>query len=67
VSDEDDLAQLRHHWDGAYSIMHGRDGWQAKRRDGQGGWIVRATAEQLLAAIHEDYARHPVPRGSDDA
>jgi len=32
-----ELAELVHHWGEAYSIMAGRDGYQAKRRDGQGG------------------------------
>jgi hypothetical protein len=62
MGDEADLAELRHHWGEAYSIMRGRDGWQAKRKDGRGGWIRRDTAEALLAAIRADYRRRPVPR-----
>lgn len=57
-----DLDELRWHWGDAYSIMTGRDGWQARRKDGRGGWIIRATAEELYDAIHADYSRQPVPR-----
>jgi hypothetical protein len=56
------LDELRHHWGEAYSIMAGRDGWRAKRRDGRGGWIVRDTAEALWEAIRADYRRDPVSR-----
>ena len=56
------LDELRHHWGDAYSIMTGRDGWQAKRRDGRGDWIIRRTAEELFAAIRADYQRQPVSR-----
>jgi hypothetical protein len=56
------LEELRHHWGDAYSIMSGRDGYQAKRRDGRGGWIIRPTAEELFDAIRRDYDRRPVPR-----
>jgi hypothetical protein len=56
------LDELRHHWGDAYSIMHGRDGYQAKRKDGRGGWIIRATAEELFEAIRKDYSARPVPR-----
>jgi hypothetical protein len=57
-----DLDELRHHWGDAYTIMAGRDGYQAKRRDGRGDWIVRATVEELWEAIREDYRADPVPR-----
>lgn len=60
--DEEALEQLRHHWGDAYSIMHGRDGWQAKRRDGRGGWIIRDSADDLFDAISRDYLKRPVPR-----
>jgi hypothetical protein len=62
MSDEDDLADLRHHWGEAFSLMTGRDGWQARRRDGRGGWIIRATADELRDAIRADYAARPVRR-----
>jgi len=60
---EYELQVLRHHWGDAYSIMTGRDGWQAKRRDGRGDWIIRQTPELLNAAIRADYDAKPVPRG----
>lgn len=62
TADDFALDELRHHWSDAYSILHGRDGYQAKRRDGRGGWIMRDTAEELFEAIHVDYERKPVPR-----
>jgi hypothetical protein len=60
--DDWDLIELRDHWGDAYSILHNRDGYQAKRRDGRGGWIIRATAEELWTAIRADYGRQPVSR-----
>jgi len=56
------LEELRHHWGEAYSIMSGRDGYQAKRKDGRGGWIIRKTADELSEAIRKDYDANPVPR-----
>jgi hypothetical protein len=56
------LDELRHHWGDAYSIMAGRDGYQAKRRDGRGDWIIRATVDELWEAIRADYAARPVHR-----
>ena len=56
------LDELRHHWGEAYSIMSGRDGYQAKRKDGRGGWIIRKTADELSEAIRKDYDANPVPR-----
>ena len=58
------LEELRHHWGDAYSIMSGRDGYQAKRKDGRGGWIMRPTAEELFGAIRADYLARPVPRNT---
>jgi len=58
-----ELEDLRFHWGDAYSIMHNRDGFQARRKDGRGDWIMRETAEDLLIAIRRDYERRPVPRG----
>jgi hypothetical protein len=66
-SHEDDLEELRHHWDTAYSILHNRDGFQAKRKDGRGEWIIRQTADELFAAISEDYIKRPVPRDEDES
>ena len=59
------LEELRHHWGDAYSIMSGRDGYQAKRRDGRGGWIIRKTAEELFDATRADYAANPVRRDGE--
>jgi hypothetical protein len=58
------LDELRHHWGDAYSIMAGRDGYQAKRKDGRGGWIIRDSVDELWEAIRADYAARPVRRGS---
>lgn len=66
-SHAEQLEELRHHWSEAYSIMHGRDGWQAKRRDGRGGWLTAGTAEALYELIHADYRKRPVPRGEAES
>lgn len=60
--DDDELAQLRHHWGDAYSILHNSDGWQAKRKDRRGDWIIRPTVDELYRAISADYTARPVPR-----
>lgn len=60
--DEEDLAQLRHHWGDAYHIERGPSGWRAKRRDGRGDWMIRRSADSLFRAIGEDYTARPVPR-----
>jgi hypothetical protein len=57
VPDEEQLAELRRHWGDTYSIMTGRDGWQAKRRDGRGGWIIQPGAAALHDAILVDCTR----------
>ena len=57
-----ELAELRHHYGDAYTIIHTSVGWEARRRDGHGGWITRATAEELLTAIRADYQARPVRR-----
>lgn len=56
------LEELEHHWGEAYVIMEDRSGWRARRKDGRGGWIVRADPNALFEAIREDYGRCPVPR-----
>lgn len=78
-SHDEQLAELNHHWGGqggAYTILHNRDGWQAKRRDGRpwqakraagvrdghGGWVICDTADDLFRAITDDYLSRPVPR-----
>jgi hypothetical protein len=63
TSDWDEpLAELRHHWGDAYTIMVGRDGWQAKRKDQRGGWLMAESAEALYELIRADYQRRPVSR-----
>jgi hypothetical protein len=60
--DEEDLAQLRHHWDSAYVIEKtGPATWIAARRDGRGA-VHAHTADELMAKISADYIKHPVPR-----
>jgi hypothetical protein len=60
--EQEQLAELRHHWGSAYSILVNRDGWQAKRKDGRGDWIMRPDADALTDAIRADYRRQPVSR-----
>jgi hypothetical protein len=56
------LADLRHHWGGAYKITStGPQAWHAFRRDGQGE-IHADSPRCLLAGIRIDYATAPVPR-----
>jgi len=60
--DDEDLAELRHHWGDAYSIQRAGDGrWLAQRRDTR-EMLKAADADGLYAAISRDYAGHPVPR-----
>jgi hypothetical protein len=60
--DEEDLAQLRHHWDSAYDIQKtGPSTWLAARRDGK-GCLHANTADELMAKISADYLARPVPR-----
>jgi hypothetical protein len=56
------LADLRHHWGGAYVInCHAPERWIAERRDGKG--IIRAEdADELRDMIIADYRVVPVPR-----
>ena len=57
----EELNELRFHWGAAYEIGYGLGQYRAVRRDDRS--VVRAdSAEQLLAAIREDYAVRPVPR-----
>lgn len=62
----DDLADLRHHWGGAYVIDHPAPGcWQAVRRDGK-GTICADNPELLREMVRADYQAAPVPRGEPD-
>jgi hypothetical protein len=56
------LAELRHHWSGAYLITRPEpDVWLAQRRDDR--TVLRATsAAGLLEKIRADYADRPVSR-----
>jgi len=55
------LAELKHHWGGAYliEVLGGR--YVAQRRDSR-ETISADSADGLLAAIRADYASKPVPR-----
>ena len=56
-----ELDSLRFHWGAAYEIGYRLGQYRAVRRDD--GSVVRAdSADELLAAIREDYAVRPVPR-----
>ena len=56
------LAELRHHYGGAYAINDpAPDTWIAQRRDTRE--VLRAEdPETLWRLIRENYARSPVPR-----
>lgn len=59
-----ELEALRFHWGDAYEIGYDDEhGWQARRRDGQGGALTGADPEGLYKAITDDYSPNPVPRG----
>ena len=56
-----ELDSLRFHWGTAYEIGYRLGQYRAVRRDD--GSVVRAdSADELLAAIREDYAVRPAPR-----
>jgi hypothetical protein len=57
----DELADLRHHWDTAYKISLDRGRWLAARRD-TGETLTASTASELRERIRADYSRRPVPR-----
>jgi hypothetical protein len=58
---DDELADLRLHWGGAYEICYAGRTFSALRRDGFGS-LTALTADGLRGLIRQDYARHPVPR-----
>jgi hypothetical protein len=60
--DEDDLAELRHHWGEAYLIHQLGARWVAQRRDKSRQAVSADTAAGLLELIRADYAARPVPR-----
>ncbi len=57
-----DLADLRHHWGGAYNIQHIGDTWLAQRLDKSRATVSAKTPDGLLEAIRLDYQAAPVPR-----
>ena len=56
------LAELEHHWGGAYRVGVQGGTWWARRRDRRNGLLTEPDAEALLAAIREDYQADPVSR-----
>jgi hypothetical protein len=60
--DEDELAELHHHWGGAYNIARlGPGTWVAQRRDSR-ETLGAKTAAGLLERIRADYLARPVSR-----
>lgn len=57
-----ELAELEHHWGGAYHIGVQDGTWWARRRDGKGGQLTAPDAEALYQAIYADYRANPVSR-----
>lgn len=58
----DPLAELRHHWSGAYEIINpAPDVYVAIRADGRRS-LKADTPGGLREAIRADYAAEPVPR-----
>jgi hypothetical protein len=55
------LADLRHHWSGAYEITEALGAWRAVRLDNQRA-LVAADPGELRDLIRADYAANPVPR-----
>ena len=62
MTESRELAELRYHWGEAYQLAVWGGGWRAKRRDGEGGWILAEDPEALYEAIRADYQRDPVSR-----
>jgi len=59
---ERELASLRFHWSGAYSISCHLGTWLAVREDTREA-LTAASASELLDEIRGDYRQRPVPRG----
>jgi hypothetical protein len=67
IHDDEQLAELRHHWDTAYVIEQtGPSTWLAARRDGRGA-VHADSADELFAAISDDYRKRPVPRDEGES
>lgn len=58
---DDELADLRLHWGGAYEICFAGRTFSALRRDGLGS-VTALTADRLRQLIREDYSAHAVRR-----
>lgn len=61
-----ELASLEFHWGSAYQIDCNPgavpERWVAWRRDGQGGQLSAANADEMFQVIIDDYHRMPVSR-----
>lgn len=65
--DEDELADLEHHWGNAYNIAYlGPETWVAQRRDSH-STVGAKTPTRLLERIRQDYRERPVPRQPGEA
>jgi hypothetical protein len=65
--DEEELADLEHHWGEAYNIAHlGPETWVAHRRDSH-STVGARTPDGLLERIRQDYRGRPVPRQPGEA
>lgn len=65
--DEEELADLKHHWGEAYNIAHlGPETWVAQRRDSH-NTVGARTPARLLERIRQDYRERPVSRQPGDA
>lgn len=58
---ERELASLRFHWGGAYSITYDRGEWLALRLDTREA-LTAGSADELRSKIRADYRARPVPR-----
>ena len=56
-----DVRFLRHHWGDAYRITRQGSRYRAQRLDTL-ETLTASSADDLLAAIRDDYAQRPVPR-----
>ena len=61
MNQQDELADLRHHWGTAYRISVDRGQWIAARRD-TGEALTAGSAGELAELIRTDYTARPVPR-----
>ena len=58
-----ELEGLRWNWGDAYEIEFSDEhGWRARRRDGQGGWLTGAGADELYKVITATTASSRSPK-----